>query len=172
MSATALFAVTMRWQDFWDNLLRAQRHSIPLWKKTSRNNKRPSSSVSNIWLGLDTKSREVEIDCLPGTSTEASPKHTEKELERPRLELVRNTKGNVNEGFQLAGQQQNKDRDNMGPPLNRVSYAVTKGIEKLNVLDTFSAWRLEAFSNKILPASQVFMPSSKVQRTEVLSRKI
>lgn len=82
---------------------------------------------------------------------------------------MRNTKGNVNEDVQLAGQQQNKDKDNMGPPLNRVSYAVTKGIEKLNVLDTFSARGFEAFSIKILSALQVFMPSSKVQRREVLS---
>lgn len=57
------------------------------------------------------------------------------------------------EGVQLAGQQQNKDKDNTGPPLKRVSYAVTKGVEKLNVLDTFSASGFEVFSNKILSAS-------------------
>lgn len=50
----------------------------------------------------------------------------------------------------------------MGPPLNSVKDAVTKGIEKLKVLDTLFASGFEVFSYKIFSESQVFMSNSKV----------
>lgn len=129
MSATILVAIGMTWQDFTDSLLRARRHFILAWKKKAVITRDHLDSVSNIWLSLDkTKSWEVEINCLP-RSSKASPKHAEKELRRPGLERERDTKGSV-KAFNWYVSSKTKDKDNTSS-VNRVSYAVRRGTEKL-----------------------------------------